>query len=95
MGLYQKDIYKKNSKGDWKKVKSTIEKAPHDYGRWVQSGELERRSGTYDRTYVKSSPTRTGMNLKVDKATTYFGPNEKVVRTLITTSNKLPKKRNK
>lgn len=95
MGLYQKDVFKKDNRGNWRKTKSTIEKAPHDFGRWLRSGELEKKSGSNEQTYLKSSPTRTGMNYKVDKATTYFGKDEKVVRTLITTSNKLPKNKKK
>ena len=91
MGLFKKEVFKKDKKGNWKKVKSTIENAPHDYGRWAKSNELEKNSGLKERTYIKFSSTRTGMNYKVTKASTYFGEDEKVVRTLITTSNKLPK----
>ena len=40
MGLYQKDVFKKDRNGKWKKVKSVIEKAPHDYGRWARCNEL-------------------------------------------------------
>lgn len=95
MGLYRREVYKKNRKGDWVLKSSKIENAPHEYGRWKRSNELEKRAGGNDKTYLKTSLTRTGLNYKVDKATTYFGENEKVVRSLITTSNRLPKNKKK
>ena len=95
MGLYQKDVYKKNSKGNWVKTKTTIEKAPHDVGRWEQTQRLEKHSNLGEKTFFDSVSTKTGINQKVTQARTYFGNNEKVVRTLITTSNKLPRNRSR
>lgn len=94
MGLYQKDVFKKDKNGKWKKVKSTIEKSPHDVGRWSRSNEFEKRSSLGEKTFLNIAPTRGGLNEKVVQARTYFG-DEKVVRTLITTSNKLPKTKRK
>lgn len=93
MGLYQKDVFKRDKTGQWNLISSSIEKAPHDVGRWEQSHKLEKVSAMGERTYLDKSPTRTGLNQKVVRARTYFGTNEKVVRTLITTANKLPKGR--
>lgn len=90
MGLFKKEVFIKDKNGNWNKVKSQIEKAPHEVGRWNRSRELEKNSDLKERTYLKIIPTRTGINSKVTKATTYFGDNEKVVRSLITTSNRLP-----
>lgn len=91
MGLYKKEVFKKDNKGNWKKISSSVEKAPHDVGRWNRSVELEKRSNEGEKTYFNVGSTRGELNEKVVSARTYFGNNEKVVRTLITTSNKLPK----
>lgn len=92
MGFFRKCVYKKDKKGAWNCVNCDIEKAPHDVGRWKRSCELERRGNHFDKTYLKLAPTKTGISEKVVKATTYFGKDEKVVRTLITTSNRLPQR---
>ena len=94
MGIYKKEVFKKDKKGAWKKVKSTTENAPHDVGRWKRSLALEKKSSAGEKTFINIAPTRGGLNEKVVSARTYFG-NEKVVRTLLTTSNKLPKGRKK
>ena len=92
MGWYKKEVFIKDSKGKWRKKKSELESAPTDVGRWKQSCRLEKKSSLGEITYIDKVPTRTGINQKVIRARTYFGENEKVVRTLITTSSKLPKK---
>lgn len=93
MGLYKKEVFKKDNNGNWQKQSSTIEKAPHDIGRWQRSCELEKKSDLRERSYITHGTTRTGINKKVQQVRSYFG-NEKVVRTLITTANKLPKDKN-
>ena len=92
MGIYREESFKRNSKGNWVKTNSKIKyNVPHDYGRWVRSCEIEKKSSAKEKTFLSYENTRGGLNKKVTEARTYFGPNEKVVRTLITTSNKLPK----
>lgn len=91
MGWYKKEVFKRDNKGKWKKQSSEFEKAPTDIGRWKRSSELEKKSSLKEMTYFSTKPTKTGVNEKVTRVRTYFGKNEKVVRTLITTSNKLPK----
>lgn len=91
MGWYKKEVFRKDNKGNWKLITSNSEKAPHEFGRWQQSNKLEQKSNLKEKTYLTSEPTKTNLNIKVVQARTYFGKNEKVVRTLITTSNKLPK----
>lgn len=90
MGWYIKEVFKKDNTGKWRKQSSELEKAPTDIGRWQRSCELEKKSSLKERTYLSTMPTKTGINEKVTRARTYFGKNEKVIRTLITTSNKLP-----
>lgn len=91
-GWFQKEIFNKNANGKWVKTSSSFERAPADVGRWTQSKILEKNSSLGEKTYFKTLSTRSGINQKVVKANTYFGPDKKVVRTLITTSNNLPKK---
>lgn len=92
MGLFNTKYYRKNNEGKWVLVKSKIEKAPHDIGRWNQNNHIERNSKYKDKTYFTTKPTKSGLNQKVVKATTYFAEGDvKVVRDLITTSNKLPR----
>ena len=91
MGLFEKNTYKKDKYGRWKLVDSKVEKAPHDMGRWKRSLQMEENSSLGEKTYITPEITKGGLNIKVKQARTYFGPNDKVVRTLITTSNKLPK----
>lgn len=90
-GLFQKETFNKNANGKWVKTSSSIERAPTDVGRWAQSKVLEKNSTLGEKTYFKIGTTRSGINQKIVKASTYFGPEKKVVRTLITTSNNLPK----
>lgn len=92
MGWFEKKEYIKTRDGNWKCVKSGLEKAPHDVGRWNQSCKLEEKSLLGERTYLKKQKTKSGVSQKVSKASTYFPDNTKVVRTLITTSNKLPQR---
>lgn len=92
MGWFEKKEYVKTSNGKWLCVKCGLEKAPHEVGRWEQSNKLERNSSLGERTYIDSASTKSGINQKVVKASTYFPDNTKTVRTLITTSNKLPQK---
>ena len=95
MGLYQKEVFIRDKTGQWNLKSSTIEKAPHDLGRWEQTRQLENNSNLGEKTYFDFAPTKTGLNQKVTRARTYFGKNEKVVRTLITTANKLPRNRSR
>ncbi len=92
MGWYEKKDYIKTRDGKWKCVKCGIEKAPHEVGRWNQSCALEKKSSLGEKTYVDKVSTKSGINQKVAQTRTYFGDKEKVVRTLITTSNKLPQR---
>lgn len=91
MGLFEKKVYKKDNKGNWKLVSSKVEKAPHDVGRWEQSRNLEKKSSLGEKSFIDKKPTFGGLSQKVTEIRTYFGNDEKVVRTLITTSNRLPK----
>jgi len=91
MGIYKKETKVLNNNGKWVTVSTKLEKAPHDVGRWKRSCELERRYPNGERSFYDFKPTKSGINSKVTQVRTYFGNNEKVVRTLITTSNKLPK----
>ncbi len=90
MGWYEKKEYIKTRNGKWQCVRCGLEKAPHDVGRWEQSNKLEKNSSLGEKTYIDRLPTKSGINQKVAQTRTYFGNNEKAVRTLITTSNKLP-----
>nr|DAH47051.1 MAG TPA: hypothetical protein [Inoviridae sp.] len=92
MGLYEKRHYIKTRDGKWKCTECSIEKAPHDVGRWNQSCKLEEKSLLGEKTYLKKQKTKSGISQKIAKASTYFPDNTKVVRTLITTSNKLPQR---
>ena len=92
MGLYKKEIMKKDKNGQWKTIKSEVENVSHDVGFWMRNNELEKKDN-YCKSYLDIETTRTGMNKKVSQITTYFNNySEKVVRTLITTSNTLSKK---
>ncbi len=91
MGWFEKKTFVKDGKGKWKLVKSGLEKAPTDVGRWEQSLRLEKNSSLGERTFLNFAETKTGINRKVVQARTYFGRNKKVVRDLITTSNSIPK----
>ena len=92
MGWYEKKVYRKKQNGSWNCVKRELEKAPHDVGRWNQSGVLEKRSSIGEKTQFTKEKTRSGINQKVTKVRTYFGKNERVDRNLITTSSRLPKR---
>lgn len=88
---YQQTYYKKNKNGNWVVKSSKPYYCNMSYGKWVQSANIDKDNG--DKTYLISTPTKSGLNMKVVKATTYFaGGKEKVKYDLITTSNKLPKK---
>lgn len=92
MGLYKTKYYEKDRKGKWILTKEKIEKAPHDIGRWKQNNVIEKKSSFEDETYLIIKPTKGGLNQKVVRITTYLDNKEsKVVRDLITTSNKIPK----
>jgi len=91
MGIYKKTVYKRDRKGAWVKTDCRLEKAPHDVGRWKRSCQLEKYNNGGEITYLTTVNTKSGLNQKVTQARTYFGKNERVVRDLITTSNKLPK----
>ena len=92
MGIFRKQVYKKDSKGKWQVVKDTIVECPHDVGRWGRTIDLEKKNSNEGRTWLVVAPTKSGMNKKVTKAVSYFGSDEKYVRSLITTSNKLSKR---
>ncbi len=92
MGFFRKCVYKKDKNNKWFCVNCSIEKAPHDVGRWEQSNRLEKKSKLGERSFYTKEPTKSGVNQKVTQIRTYFGKDEKVVRTLITTSNKLPQR---
>lgn len=91
MGLFEKNVYKKDRNGNWRLISSKVEKAPHDVGRWEQSKKMEKNSSLGEVSYIDKKPTFGGLSQKVTRIRTYFGKDEKVVRTLITTSNRLPK----
>lgn len=91
MGIYKEDFYVKNTKGKWELLKTQIAKAPHDMGRWSKSAENDAEKFG-DKTFLQMDNTKGGMNKKVTSVVTIFSPNEKVERTLITTSSKLSKK---
>lgn len=91
MSLYNKCVYKKDKKGKWVCVKSEIEKCSSDVGCWERSNELESKLKLGERTFYTKQPTRSCVNHKVVQVRSYFGKDEKVIRNLITTSNKLPK----
>lgn len=93
MGLYKKETFKKDKNGKWKSINCEIENAPHDVGTWLVDKSYNKRSKDDGETYFKAQTTRTGMNKKVNYIASYFNnKTEKVVRTLITTSNTLSKK---
>lgn len=88
---YQQTYYKKNKKNKWEVKSSKPFYCNMPYGKWVQSANLDEMNG--DKTYLTTKPTKSGLNMKVTSATTYFaGGKEKVKYDLITTSNKLPKR---
>ena len=91
MGIYKKETKVLNNNGKWVTVSTKLEKAPHDVGRWKRSCQLEKYNNGGEITYLTTVNTKSGLNQKVTQARTYFGKNERVVRDLITTSNKLPK----
>lgn len=92
MGLYKREIKRKDRHGHWKTIKCEIENIPHDLGFWMRNNELEKKDNTC-KSYIDIDTTRTGMNKKVSRISTYFFDSpEKDVRTLITTSNKLSKR---
>lgn len=87
--FYQETRFKKNQDGNWVKKSSKPIQCNMPYGKWVQSANLDKKNG--DKTYLISTPTKTGLNMKVTSATTYFADGkEKVKYDLITTANKLP-----
>lgn len=93
MGLYKKVVSRKDKNGKWECISCEIEKAPHDLGTWERNRELEKKSDIGEYSYYTIGTTRTGLNKKVDRISSYFNNgNEKVVRQLITTSNKLSQK---
>ena len=91
MGIYDEKLYVKNKKGKFELVERKIVRAPHDIGRWKRNTEIEARNGL-DHTVLQVENARGGLNKKVVKMSTSLGKNEKVVRSLITTSNKLSKR---
>lgn len=92
MGIYENKVYIRDKKGAWKLQSRKVEKVPHSVKFWQKSNKLERKKYTGEYTYLDFGTTRTGLNRVVKKARTYVGPDRKEERTLITTSNKLPKK---
>lgn len=91
MGIYKEEYFFKNQKGEWVKSKNQIVRAPHDVGRWQRSVELEKKNGGYY-SLVQAEVTKSGFNKKVSFVSTMIGKDERVDRTLITTSNKLSKR---
>lgn len=94
MGLYQVKRYTKDKKGNWNCCSCKIENAPHDVKFWGNSKKVESKSNLGEHTFLTVKQSRTGKTKQVANAVTYFGKSEKVSRTLITTSSKLPKKYN-
>ena len=92
MGIYENKVYVRNNKGAWKLQSRKVENVPHSVSFWGRSNMLERKRNTGEKTYIDIGTTRTGFTRVVKRARTYVGKNRKEERTLITTSNKLPKK---
>lgn len=88
--MWYKQTYYKKENGKWKKESEKNIEANMTYGHWVQSSDLDKKAGY--KTYLVVEPTRTGLNKKVVKATTYFPKGRRKVKyDLITTSKRLPK----
>ncbi len=95
MGIYQKKVFKKNKKGEWECKSCKTETVSHDFNFWKKSFKTEQKSDFGEHTFLSLRNSKTSDKKFVSSATTYFGNDEKVVRTLLTTSNKLPKKKRK
>ncbi len=92
MGIYKEEHFIKSKNGKWGLSKIQIVKAPHDIGRWQRSAELDMKNNNGDYTLFQAEVTKSGLNKKVTNVVSMLGANEKVERTLITTSSKLSKK---
>ena len=93
MGIYQKKVFKKNKKGEWECKSCKTETVSHDFNFWKKSANAEKKSDISEHTYLTLRDSKTNDKKFVTSATTYFGNDEKVVRTLVTTSNRLPKRK--
>ncbi len=71
MGIYNEKIYIKDNKGNWKLCNEQIIKRYHDIGRHLQNQSIEKKSRFNDKTIFVSKPTKTGLNQKVTKVTSY------------------------
>ena len=92
MGIYKEQHFIKDKNGKWKKTKTQIVKVPHDLGRWQRNMELDKKSVFDDETLIQVDVTKGGLNKKVTRIVSKLGKNERVVRDLITTSSRMPRK---
>ena len=87
--MYYEQINYKKQNGSWVEKSRKPVQCNMPYGKWVQSVNLDKKNG--DKTFLTVTPTKTGLNMKVTSATTYFNTGkDKVTYKLITTANKLP-----
>lgn len=89
MGIYLEEHFIKDKDGSWVPIRTQIVKAPHDLGRWQRSVELDSKNNNSDFSVFQTRTTKSGFNKKVTNIVSMFGRNERVDRTLLTTSNKL------
>lgn len=94
MGIYLEEHYVKDKYGKWKPTKTQIVKAPHGVSQWERSVEMDKAKDKKYNTYFMPVITKGGLNKKVAFVSSLVGDglNEKVDRTLLTTSSKLSKK---
>lgn len=89
MGIYLRQDYVKNN-GKWVLFNKHLTKTSSELGRWQRDIEVCQNS-LNEKTKISSSNTRSGLNKKVDKITSYYGQDIKSEMHLITTANKLGK----
>ena len=94
MGVYLEEHFIRDKNGKWKLTKTQIVKAPHSVSQWERSIELDSANGQGYNTFIKPVITKGGLNKKVAFVSSLVGDgfNEKVDRTLLTTSSKLSKR---
>lgn len=91
MAFYTKKYYVKDKNGRWQLKSETTERCFSEYGRWKKSCDMEKKTG--DKSFIDFMPTKSGLNYKVTQVRTYFSDGTKCVRELITTSNRLPRRK--